>query len=116
MSKITEFYTKAISDESTKTKLTEILGGKAINEADDSQLEKIGSLAKELGFDITIEEAKAYLNNSDGELSDDDLESVAGGTAGSKGNPDLPMRENPIIASPYSGINIPTKSITEGRS
>ncbi len=93
MSKVTEFYAKALSDEKTKSKLGEILAGKSINEADDSQLEKIGELAKELGFEITIDEAKSFLNNSDGELSDDDLEAVAGGTASSKtgDNPSDPI-------------------------
>lgn len=84
MSKITDFYAKVLADESAKTKLGEILGGKAINEADNSQLEKIGSLAKELGFDITIEEAQNYLKGDNAELDDDDLGAVAGGTGGSK--------------------------------
>lgn len=103
MSKITDFYAKVLANESAKTKLGEILGGKAINEADDSQLKKIGSLAKELGFDITIEEAKNYLKGDNAELDDDDLGAVTGGTGGSKdpislrcnmpGNliPDLPV-------------------------
>lgn len=84
MSKITDFYAKAAADESARAKLGEILGGKTINEADDSQLEKIGRLAKELGFDITIEEAKNYLKGDNAELDDDDLGAVAGGTGGSK--------------------------------
>lgn len=79
MSKVSEFYAKAISDEGAKAKLGEILGGKTINEADDEQLKKIGGLAKELGFEITIEEAKDYLNGDNAELDDDDLDAVAGG-------------------------------------
>lgn len=78
MKKITEFYAKAISNEGTKAKLNEILGGKPINEADDKQLKKIGELAKELGFEITVEEAKDYLSNN-AALGDDDLDAVAGG-------------------------------------
>lgn len=87
MNKITEFYAKAIADESTKTRLGEILDGKAINNADDLQLEKIGVLAKELGFEITVEEAKAYLNGDNSELDDNELEAVAGGTCGPKETP-----------------------------
>lgn len=79
MKKITEFYTKAISNEGTKAKLEEILGGKPINEADDKQLKKIGELAKELGFEITVEEAKDYLSGNNAALGDDDLDAVAGG-------------------------------------
>lgn len=79
MSKLSEFYTKAISDESAKAKLSDILGGKFINEADEEQLKKIGLLAKEMGFEITVNEAKAYLNGDNAELDDDDLDAVAGG-------------------------------------
>ncbi len=79
MSKVSEFYAKAISDERSKAKLGEILGGKTINEATDEQLEKIGGLAKELGFEITIDEAKDYLNSDSSELDDNDLDAVAGG-------------------------------------
>ena len=79
MSKISEFYAKAVSDEKAKAKLGEIMGDKPINEADESQLKKIGALAKELGFEITVEEAKNYLSGSNSELDDDDLNAVAGG-------------------------------------
>lgn len=79
MSKVSEFYAKAISDESAKAKLAGILGDKSINEADNEQLKKIGCLAKELGFDITVEEAKEYLSGGNTELDMDDLDSVAGG-------------------------------------
>ena len=79
MSKVSEFYAKAISDDNAKARLGEILRGKTISEATDEQLEKIGGLAKELGFDITIEEAKNYLNADSAELDDDDLDAVAGG-------------------------------------
>lgn len=82
MSKVSEFYAKTLSDETAKAKLGSILGGKFINEADDEQLRKIGVLAKEMGFEITIEEAKNYLKGDNAELDDDDLDAVAGG----KGN------------------------------
>lgn len=79
MSKVSDFYAKVMSDEGTKAKLGNILGGKSINEADDEQLKKIGGLAKELGFEITVEEAKNYLKGDNTELDDDDLDAVAGG-------------------------------------
>lgn len=79
MSKISEFYAKALADEATKTELATILGEKTIQNADDEQLAKVGELAKKLGYDITIEEAKEYLNPEEAELDDDDLEAVAGG-------------------------------------
>ncbi len=82
MSKVTDFYAKAIADEASKKELTDILGSKPINEASDEQLVKIGELAKKLGFDITLEEAKAYLTSEEAELEEDDLDAVAGGFNG----------------------------------
>ena len=77
MSKVSEFYSKAVSEETSAKKLAEILGGKDMSKATDEQLLAVGKLASELGYDITIDEAKAFL--SDGELDEDDLDSVAGG-------------------------------------
>lgn len=82
MSKVSEFYAKATTDEAAKKELITILGDKKLAEASDEQLGQVGELAKKLGYDITIEEAKAYLNGSEAELDDDDLDAVAGG----KGN------------------------------
>ncbi|MGN0629880.1 MAG: hypothetical protein ACI4JN_00995, partial [Ruminococcus sp.] len=73
MSKVTDFYAKALADESAKKELITILGDKKIEEASDEQLAKVGALAKKLGFDITIEEAKAYLSSDNAELDEDDL-------------------------------------------
>lgn len=79
MSKITDFYAKALADESAKKELITILGDKKIDDASDEQLAEIGGLAKKLGFAITIEEAKAYLSGDNAELDEDDLDAVAGG-------------------------------------
>ena len=79
MNKVAEFYAEALENNDAKAKLVEILGATRIDEADDAQLEKVGAVAKELGYDFTIEDAKNYLNPADGEISDDDLDEVAGG-------------------------------------
>lgn len=79
MSKVTDFYAKALADESAKKELITILGDKKFEEASDEQLVKVGELAKKLGFEITIEEAKAYLSSDSTELDEDDLDAVAGG-------------------------------------
>ncbi len=79
MSKVSEFYAKAMADESAKAEISSILGGTEINAATDEQLVKIGEVAKKLGFDITVDEAKAYLNPEEAELDEDDLDAVAGG-------------------------------------
>lgn len=82
MSKISDFYAKAMADESAKAKLEAILGGKEFSEASEEELTKIGELAKELGYEITLEEVKEFLNPAEAELEDDDLDTVAGGKGG----------------------------------
>lgn len=79
MSKVSEFYAKAVADESAKKELITILGDKKFTEASDDQLAKIGELAKRLGFEITIDEAKAHLNGDHSELDEEELDAVAGG-------------------------------------
>ncbi len=79
MSKITDFYSKAISDSAANKELADILNGTEIQNVSDEQIEKIGILAKKLGFDITADEAREYLNNDFAELDDDDLDAAAGG-------------------------------------
>jgi hypothetical protein len=84
MSKVSDFYAKAVEDEASKNELIAILGDKKITEASDEQLVKVGELAKKIGFEITLDEAKAYLNGGE-ELDEEDLDAVAGGK-GSGGN------------------------------
>ncbi len=83
MSKVSEFYAKVLADESAKKELIVILGECRIENASDEQLTQVGKLAKKLGYDITIEEAKAYLNGDDAELDEEDLDAVAGGKGSS---------------------------------
>lgn len=83
MSKVSEFYAKALADDAAKKELIIILGENKIEDASDEQLTKVGQLAKKLGYDITVEEAKAYLNGDNAELDEDDLDAVAGGKGGS---------------------------------
>lgn len=80
MSKMADFYAKVVADADLRAKLTEILGETEISQATDEQLVKIGEIAKEAGFEVTLEEAKAYLASEAKDLSDDALDAVAGGT------------------------------------
>lgn len=82
MSKVSDFYAKALADDSAKKELIVILGDNKIEDASDEQLTKVGALAKKLGFDITVDEAKAYLSGDNAELDEDDLDAVAGGKGG----------------------------------
>lgn len=79
MSKISEFYTKAMEDETSRQLLEEILGDRRFEGANDEQLLRIGEVAKRLGYEISLEEAKAYLNGEETALDEDDLDAVAGG-------------------------------------
>ena len=79
MSKVADFYVKAIADEEAKKKLAEVLDGKNFDKLTDAQLKEVGDIAKDLGFDITLDEAKEYLKSIEDELSDDALQAVAGG-------------------------------------
>jgi predicted ribosomally synthesized peptide with nif11-like leader len=77
--KISEFYAKVTADENLKAKLEKILGGKEISEASDAQLKEIGGMAKEMGYDFTIDEVKEFIASGEVQLSDDALDAVAGG-------------------------------------
>ena len=79
MNKVAEFYAKATADAAAKAKLDKVLGGASLENLTDDQLQELGKLAKGLGFDISMEEAKAYLKSVGEELSDDALKEVAGG-------------------------------------
>lgn len=82
MNKINKFYKKVLTDESLKNEIALILSGKEVTEATDEELVQIGKIAEKLGFNITIGEAKNYFTSDEAELSDDELEAVAGGDKG----------------------------------
>ena len=79
MSKMADFYSKVMTDKALLSKLKDILGDKHITDASDADLEKIGALAKEAGFEITLAEAKEYLSANETVVSDEALDAVAGG-------------------------------------
>ena len=77
---VAEFYSKVTADETSKAKLEKILDGKDITEATDDQLKAIGDIAKEFGYNFTIDEVKNFIESGDVQLDDDALDAVAGGT------------------------------------
>ena len=79
MDKVADFYAKVMASEELQGKLGNILQGKNIVDATDDDLKKIGEVAKEAGFDITMEEAKAYIQSDEVTVSDEALDAVAGG-------------------------------------
>ena len=80
MNKFHEFYTKIVADEEAAKEISAILEGKPMSAASDEQLEKIGAVAKRLGLDISLADARDFLKAEDKSLSDDDLDAVAGGS------------------------------------
>lgn len=82
MSKFVDFYVKMMETPEAQKKFAEI----ASNSADEKALEKVIGLAKEYDFDFTKEEVKEYFktnySNDSAELTDADLEAVAGGKGG----------------------------------
>ncbi len=79
MSAMSNFYEKVLADEAVKKQITDILGETPIENAGDAELEKIGEIAKGMGFSISVEEAREYFRTNEEELSDESLEVVAGG-------------------------------------
>lgn len=81
MDKFTAFYQRITTDEALAARVTEILGDdEQIDNVTDEQLQQLSALAKEIGLDISVEEAKEYLNREDDEkLTNAELDMVAGG-------------------------------------
>ena len=84
MSKVADFYGKVMASPELQGKVGNVLAGKNIADASDDQLKEIGEIAKGLGFDIDLEEAKQYISSDAVKVSDEALDAVAGGAQ--KGN------------------------------
>ena len=83
MDKFTAFYNKVMIDEKLAAKVAKIFGDDDKTEdMTDEQLQQLSALAKEEGFDISVEEAKEYFNREDEDakkLTNEELDMVAGG-------------------------------------
>lgn len=80
MNKFVEFYNYVAGDAKAKSDM-EALMAKGASMDKDAYFDAMIAFAKDKGFDFTKEEVIKYFedNFSNGELSDDDLEAVAGG-------------------------------------
>lgn len=74
MSKAQEFLKKVAEDKVLQEKMTAIIEGKPEEISD-----KVVALAKENGFEITFDEFLKEGKEQEGEVSDDELDKVAGG-------------------------------------
>ena len=61
LSKVAEFYDKVTKDAEKAKQLENILNGKNILDASDAELEKIGAMAWDMGYRITMDDAKNYI-------------------------------------------------------
>ncbi len=81
MEKMKELYAKVAGDSALQAKYAEIMKDAA--EDGKAPWEKLTAFAKEAGYEISIEEAteyfKALAEQKKGELSDMELDAVAGG-------------------------------------
>ncbi|MDR3280640.1 MAG: Nif11-like leader peptide family RiPP precursor [Synergistaceae bacterium] len=91
MNKFLNFRDKLTSDGKLAAEYGEIIRRRGIakgtnfSDLDDSTISEIIQAAVRAGFDFTIEEVRKYFaSDSQDELSDAELESVAGGKGGSK--------------------------------
>lgn len=77
-----ELYEKIAASEELQKKVMAILA-EAEEKGEDATKEALVSFAKEQGYDVTFEEVKEFLESmqKEGELSDDELDMVAGGKA-----------------------------------
>ena len=61
LAQVAEFYDKVTKDEEKAKQLENILSGKNILDAGDAELEKIGTMAWNMGYRITLDDAKNYI-------------------------------------------------------
>ena len=82
MSQMTELYNKVADDSKLQEKFTAIM--KDIEKRGEAETEaNLAKFAKDLSFDISLEEAKSFfkklIDSKKGELSDSELDMVSGG-------------------------------------
>lgn len=84
MEKMMKLYETVANDGNLKSRFTEIMSN-AEKTGQEETMEKLKTFAKEAGFDVTTDEIDFFFNEqskkSNGELSDLELDMVAGGKA-----------------------------------
>lgn len=87
MEKMKELYAKVAGDVDLQAKFVEIMKNAA--EAGEATNEKLISFAREAGYEISFEEVREYYEalsgQKEGELSDAELDAVAGGKSAQGG-------------------------------
>lgn len=80
MSQMKELYEKVAADVTLQEKFKDIIKNAEAAGKEETGL-KLVAFAKDAGYDVTVEEVKAFFGeqNTSGELADAELEMVAGG-------------------------------------
>jgi hypothetical protein len=78
MDNVKKFYEALAKDTAMQERAKPLFGEKP--EIDDAALDALVEFAAKEGYSFTADEARAYIKEDSGELSDDQLEAVAGGT------------------------------------
>lgn len=82
MEKMKALYEKVAGDSKLQAKFTDIMKDSETDSADETK-NKLLDFAKEVGYDVDYEEIQAFFNNlsdqQSGELSETELDAVAGG-------------------------------------
>lgn len=84
MTKFMDFYRHVMNDSEASARLGEIAGGFTPDKDQDAQLNALIAFAAEEGYVFEKEEVKAFIEGMQvgGEISDEELEVVAGGKIG----------------------------------
>ena len=114
MSKFKGFYDKINSDAEIGAEFKKVLEeqkitpGTPFEKFSEENLNALIPLAKKAGFDFTLDEVKAFLksNAEGGELSDDELEAVAGGKGNSNSGSGVSCSNAGVICN-NGGISVP---------
>ncbi len=89
MSKMNELYEKVAGDNKLQVKFSEIMKD-ADTAGEEATKEKLIAFAKEAGYDVTLDEMQEFFKGlaeaKDGELSDAELDQVAGGKVSPSAN------------------------------
>lgn len=106
MAQMKELYEKVTADSELQVKFAEIMKGvEAAGE--ETTKEKLTAFAKEAGYEVTLEEMQKFFKelaeSKEGELSDVELDQVAGG----KGS----IIQHPLDI--YSSLNAPVWTIAK---
>lgn len=78
MTKMKELYEKVAADSTLQDKLATIMKG-AEEAGEEATEEKLLAFAKDAGYDVTLDEMREFFKQEGLELSEADLDGVAGG-------------------------------------